>query len=46
MNSKLREEGVDFLFRSILQLKTVDECYDFLKTFALFRRSRPCPSAW
>ena len=29
MNSKLREEGVDFLFRSILQLKTVDECYDF-----------------
>ena len=31
MNSKLREEGVDFLFRSILQLKTVDECYDFFE---------------
>ena len=31
MNSKLREDSVDFLFRSILQLKTVDECYDFFE---------------
>lgn len=31
MNAKLREDGVDFLFQSILQLKTVEECYDFFE---------------
>ena len=31
MNSKLREESVDFLFRCILQLKTVEECYVFFE---------------
>ena len=29
MNSKIRDESVDFLFNAILQLETVDECYEF-----------------
>lgn len=31
MNSKVKSESVDFLFRSILTLKTVEECYDFFE---------------
>ena len=29
MNEKMRDEKTDRLFRGILSLKTVDECYDF-----------------
>lgn len=29
MNSKIKDENLDFLFEAILSLKTVDECYDF-----------------
>lgn len=31
VNTKLREEGVDFLFKAILTLQTIDECYDFFE---------------
>lgn len=31
MNPKLKNEGMDFLFESILNLKTVDECYDYFE---------------
>ena len=31
MNSKVKSDSVDFLFRSILTLKTVEECYDFFE---------------
>ena len=31
MNSKIKSDSVDFLFRSILKLKTVEECYDFFE---------------
>ena len=31
MNSKIKEESVDFLFKSILSLKTIDECYNFFE---------------
>ncbi len=29
MNSKIKDDNVDFLFKAVLQLKTIDECYDF-----------------
>lgn len=29
INSKLKNEHTDFLFKAILSLKTIDECYDF-----------------
>ncbi len=31
LNSKLQDKNMDFLFRSILSLKTVDECYNFFE---------------
>ena len=31
MNSKLKDNNMDFLFESILTLKTVDECYRFFE---------------
>ena len=31
MNSKVKSDSVDFVFRSILKLKTVEECYDFFE---------------
>lgn len=31
MNTKLKDENMDFLFRSILSLKTVEECYNFFE---------------
>ncbi|MBR6408189.1 MAG: TrpR-like protein, YerC/YecD [Clostridia bacterium] len=31
MNPKIREENLDFLFEAILQLQTVDECYEFFE---------------
>ena len=31
MNSKIKDESVDFLFEAILSLKTVDECYNFFE---------------
>lgn len=31
MNSKIKDESVDFLFQAILSLKTVDECYAFFE---------------
>ncbi|MFR8011706.1 MAG: YerC/YecD family TrpR-related protein [Clostridia bacterium] len=29
MDNKLKDKNVDFLFRAILELQTVEECYDF-----------------
>lgn len=29
MNTKLKDINVDFLFRAVLSLKTMEECYDF-----------------
>ena len=31
MNDKLRSESVDQLFKGILELETVDECYSFFE---------------
>ncbi len=31
MNSKIKDESVDFLFHSILALETLEECYDFFE---------------
>ncbi len=31
MNEKIKEESVDFLFRSILSLETLEECYNFFE---------------
>ncbi len=31
MNSKIKDESVDFLFHSILALETVEECYNFFE---------------
>ena len=38
VNEKLRDHLHDQLFRAILELKSVDECYEFLKTFVPFRK--------
>lgn len=29
MDNKLKDKNVDFLFRAILELQTMEECYDF-----------------
>ena len=31
MNEKLRELNVEFLFSAVLQLRTMEECYDFFE---------------
>ena len=31
MSSKLKNESTDFLFKAILELKTLEECYDFFE---------------
>lgn len=31
LTNKIKDDSVDFLFKSILQLETVDECYDFFE---------------
>lgn len=31
MNSKIKDDSVDFLFQAILTLKSVDECYNFFE---------------
>lgn len=31
MSDKLRDANIDFLFRAVLSLKTVDECYAFFE---------------
>ena len=31
MESKIKSENTDFLFQSILQLKTMDDCYAFFE---------------
>ena len=31
MNRKLKDEDMDILFRGILKLSTVEECYDFFE---------------
>ena len=31
MNSKIKDDSVDFLFQAILSLQTVEECYNFFE---------------
>ena len=31
LNSKIKDESVDFLFQAVLSLKTVEECYNFFE---------------
>lgn len=31
LNGKLKDSNVDFLFKAILALKSVEECYDFFE---------------
>lgn len=44
--SKLQSEAADHLFEAILSLKSMEECYRFLKTCAQSRNCRRSPSAW
>ena len=34
MNSKIKDESVDFLFKAILSLQTEEECYNFFEDVA------------
>lgn len=29
MNSKLKDDNIDYLFQAIMELDSIDECYDF-----------------
>ena len=40
MNSKIRDENVDFLFEAILTLKSVDECYEFFEDLCTINEIR------
>ncbi len=31
MSDKIRDKNVDFLFKAVLELKSLDECYDFFE---------------
>ncbi|HEX3039401.1 MAG TPA: YerC/YecD family TrpR-related protein [Caproiciproducens sp.] len=31
MNSKIKDDSVDFLFKAVLSLNTIEECYDFFE---------------
>jgi len=31
LNIKLRDDNIDFLFKAILALENIDECYDFFE---------------
>jgi TrpR-related protein YerC/YecD len=31
LNSKIKDDSVDFLFKAILSLKTIEECYNFFE---------------
>lgn len=31
MNSKIKDDSVDFLFKAVLSLKNIDECYNFFE---------------
>ena len=36
MNRKLKDEDMDILFRGILKLQTVEDCYDFFEDCLLY----------
>lgn len=36
MNNKIKNESVDFLFKCILALDSVEECYDFFEDLCTF----------
>ena len=36
MNRKIKNDNVDFLFKCILALETVEECYDFFEDLCTF----------
>ena len=46
MNSKIKDPLIDGLFEAILLLESTEECYNFSRTYALFRRLRQCPRDW
>ncbi|MCL2638275.1 MAG: YerC/YecD family TrpR-related protein [Oscillospiraceae bacterium] len=31
MNRKLQDENIDFLFKAVLKLENIEECYDFFE---------------
>jgi TrpR-related protein YerC/YecD len=31
LNSKIKDDSVDFLFKAVLSLNTIEECYDFFE---------------
>ena len=31
MNGKIKDENIDFLFKAIMSLENLDECYDFFE---------------
>lgn len=40
MNEKIKNENTDFLFNAILQLKTLEECYEFFEDLCTFAEIR------
>lgn len=40
MNRKIKNDNVDFLFKCILALETVEECYDFFEDLCTFPEIR------
>ena len=38
MNSKIKDDSVDFLFQAILSLQNMDECYSFFEDLCTYRK--------
>lgn len=44
MNSKLKNDSTDYLFKAILSLENEEDCYRFLKIYAQAQSLKPCHS--
>lgn len=44
MNHKLKDEDTDRLFEAIMQLQTLEECYNFLRIWVQLLRLKHLPS--
>ena len=45
MNSKLKNDSTDYLFKAILSLENEEDCYRFFEYYAQAQNSRQCHSA-
>lgn len=46
VDERLRDKLHDQLFHAILELRSLDECYEFLRIFVLSRKCVPFRHAW